>query len=74
MSKYIIKTNKKGEGEYHNDFCDENGKIINNDTILDNKKTVSDILYYYSLSIVPFIRTAKLNQLEVKIEINKNDN
>jgi hypothetical protein len=68
MSKYIIKTNKKGIGEYEHQFCDENGKVVGPDTILENGKTVSDYLYYHDISIVPFMRSTNINKLELKME------
>jgi hypothetical protein len=69
MSNYIIKTNKKGIGEYEHQFCDENGKAISPDTILENGSTVKDILFYHTLRTVPFMRQIKVDSLESKMEI-----
>jgi hypothetical protein len=71
MSKYIIKTVKEEEGKYSHQFFDEKGDTIKPNTVLENNKTASDFLYYYSIAIVPFMRTTKSGSLELKIEVKK---
>jgi hypothetical protein len=74
MSEYIIKTVKMEEGKYNHQLCDEKGNMIKPDTLLENNRLASDFLSHYNVAIVPFMGTAKLNKLEVKIDINKNGN
>ncbi|HPD81976.1 MAG TPA: hypothetical protein PK357_02655 [Candidatus Pacearchaeota archaeon] len=71
MSEYIIKTMKIEEGKYKHEVFDENGNSIAPETILENNKPLSDYLYYYTVSIVPFMRTVKTDSLETKVEIMK---
>lgn len=74
MSKYIIKSNRNGEGEYNHSFCDEKGKELESNTLLENGKTVLSILEDYFPCVVPFMKKNKLTSSVLEMEILKNDN
>jgi hypothetical protein len=72
MSNYTIKTSKKDVGMYDHQFCDENGNVMKKDALLENGRTVDEILYYHNIRTVPFMRQLKVDSLETKMEISKN--
>ena len=71
MSKYIIRTNKDKKDGYLHHFYDDKGNIVEPGSVLENGQRVKDVLYYYDLSIEPFMRTNKLSSLKLEMEVLK---
>ena len=74
MSKYIIKSNRNIEGEYNFSLYNEKGKELESNTLLENGKTVLNVLENYSPCVVPFMKKNKLASSVLEMEILKNDN
>jgi hypothetical protein len=70
MTKYIIKTNKKGVGMYDHNLFDDKGNLMKDEDTLENGATVKETLYYHNIQIVPFLRHSKIDTSKLEIEVS----